>query len=75
MAYKTISLSTEAYKDLSREKLAGESFSGAVRRLVAARGEMMSYAGAWKDLPEAEVRKMKDGIAAMRRSATDRLAK
>ena len=73
MAYKTISLSTDAYKGLSREKLKGESFSVAVMRLVAARGELMSYAGAWNDLPEAEIRKMKSSIAEMRRSATDRL--
>jgi predicted CopG family antitoxin len=75
MAYKTISLSTEAYRGLSREKLNGESFSGAVMRLVAARGELMSYAGAWNDLPESEITRMKSGIAEMRRSATDRLVK
>lgn len=75
MAFKTISLSDEAYKGLSREKLGGESFSGAILRLVAARGAVMSYAGAWNDLPEAEIKRMKSSIAEMRRSATDRLEK
>ena len=75
MASKTISVSEEAYGTLARERIGNESFSKIVIRLSATRGDIMSYAGTWKDIPEKDIARMKAGISEMRKKATDSLVK
>ena len=56
---KTIAISEEAYRLLLGEKREGESFSDVIIRLVKSnKGDIMDYAGIWKDMSDDEVRKL-----------------
>jgi predicted CopG family antitoxin len=74
VASRTISLSTDAYEMLRREKRPEESFSDVVRRLVR-KPNPLDYVGAWAEVPDAEVDRMKRDIKAWRRSGDGKLRK
>jgi predicted CopG family antitoxin len=55
MPTKTLTITLEAYERLKREKLEGESFSDVIIRLTEGKkGNLMEFAGAWKDAEEIE---------------------
>ena len=51
-------MAQDVYEMLSREKKEGESFSEVIRRIVGKRKSVLEFAGAWKDIPDEEYRKM-----------------
>lgn len=74
MASKNVALAEDAYRLLASHKKSGESFSDVVRRL-AGRPNPLDYVGAWADIPEAEIRKMKSDIKKSRRTSDRKLEK
>lgn len=66
MASRTISLDEVAYTRLRRQKRGGESFSDVVKRLTGKRSPM-EFAGAWADVPDEEIDRMKRALKASRR--------
>ncbi len=48
---KTISLDEKAYQLLKRAKRPGESFSEVVRRIAKRRPPLVSFGGAWTEMP------------------------
>jgi len=72
LASKTISVSEDVYNLLRRNKLRGESFSSAIRRLAKGR-RISDCAGLWSDLPDAEVEEIKAGILEAKQLALNSL--
>jgi predicted CopG family antitoxin len=60
MAPKTIALDQEAYDLLWRQKEQGESFSDVIKRLARKRRSFLDFAGAWKDIPKADLDRIRD---------------
>lgn len=52
----------DAYELLTALKRPEESFSDEIRRLATTKGSIMEFAGAWKDIPDAKIEKIKDRI-------------
>ena len=75
MATKTITIMEDAYKILLNRKHKNESFSGVIRRITGEKKDIMRFAGAWKDLSEDEIEKMKNGVAELRKESTEELFK
>lgn len=73
MSAKTVALDPEAYELLRRQKRAGETFSGAVKRLSGRRRSILEFAGAWKDFPPEELDKVRSYFAEGRRRDRDRM--
>ncbi len=73
---KNISLTEEAYGRLTTIKQPGESFSDEILRMTS-RGSIMEFFGAWKDIPDDEIKKMKERIREGRkdRSRIDEIEK
>ena len=69
MATKTISIMDDAYEMLKALKTPEESFSDEIRRLTSAKGSIMEFAGAWKDISDKEAKKMENAINKMRRGS------
>jgi len=57
MPVKTVTLSEDAYAALAALKKEGESFSDVVRRLAKHSRSLMEFAGAWKHISKAKMRK------------------
>lgn len=57
MPVKTVTLSEDAYTALAALKKEGESFSDVVRRLSKRSRSLVEFAGAWKNVPKAKMRK------------------
>lgn len=72
MAVKNVALAEDAYKLLASHKRPGESFSDVVRRL-AGRPNPVDYIGAWADLSDKDVAKMKRDIKQWRKSSDAKL--
>lgn len=71
---RTIAVSEDAYRILSSLKKPDESFSDViVRRFRGA--PLSSFAGAWTTATPADVRRIKDDLAAMRRLSDEKTAK
>lgn len=70
MASKTISVTEDIYKLLSRMKLKSESFSEMLARLARKRGSLSDCAGLWKDMSGEEIEELKEGMKEMRKSLT-----
>ena len=66
MGTKTISIKDEVYERLLAFKAPGESFSDELMRLTTTNTSIMDLAGAWSDIPKAEIEKMKKDITAGR---------
>ena len=75
MGTKTISIMDDAYTLLAKKKQKGESFSDVIRRLAGPRGDIMQFAGAWKNIPDEEIALMKKEILDLRKKSTQELAK
>ena len=69
MATKTISITEDVYERLKVLKAPEESFSDELRRLSETKGNIMSFAGIWKDINEDEAKKMKVEIRNMRKNS------
>ena len=67
MGTKTIAIMDDVYDLLKARKLAEESFSEEIRRLVKGKGSIMDLAGAWKDVSDEDAEKMKRAITEMRK--------
>ncbi|MDI6654563.1 MAG: antitoxin VapB family protein [Candidatus Hydrothermarchaeota archaeon] len=70
MASKTISVTEDVYRLLSRMKLKSESFSEMLVRLAKKKGSLSECAGLWRDMSEEEIEELKEGIKEMRKSLT-----
>jgi predicted CopG family antitoxin len=55
MTVKTITITEQAYRALSRAKHRNESFSEVVRRLAERSVPLTDFAGAWDDVPETRL--------------------
>jgi len=57
----------DVYEKLVTLKKPNESFSEEIRRLVAQKIKIFDFFGAWKDVDEAEAKRMKKMIKEMRK--------
>ena len=62
MATKTIAIMEDAYHLLKSVQKPNESFSEEIRRLIKGKTTISQFAGAWKDVTEAEANQMKETI-------------
>ena len=69
MATKTLTIMEDVYEKLIMLKRPDESFSEELRRLVVPKTKLSDFVGAWKDVDEAETRRMKKMIKEMREEA------
>lgn len=63
---KTVVLRDDAYEFLKGLKRPGETFSDVVLRLRGPSKPLVSFAGAWKDMPRGDMRRIRDAIKAGR---------
>lgn len=75
MASKTLSVTTDVYDLLSREKFLHESFSEVIRRLVKTRGKLSDCAGLWADMSDKEELELLNAIKELRESGTKSMMK
>ena len=66
MGTKTINIMDDVYDLLSTLKRPGESFSDEIRRLAKEKGSLLDLAGAWSDMSDEEVKRIKDRISERR---------
>lgn len=66
MGTKTISITDEVYERLKALKGPSESFSDELRRLTSRRS-IWDFAGAWNLVSDAEAKKIKGNIKALRK--------
>lgn len=69
---KNIAIMDTVYEELAKRKRPNESFSGEIKRLMAAKGDIADFAGAWKIAPE-ELDKMKETLKRVKRASTRRV--
>ncbi|MEK6922004.1 MAG: antitoxin VapB family protein [Nanoarchaeota archaeon] len=62
MATKTISIMDDVYERLVALKRTDESFSDELRRLTETKGNIMEFAGIWKDMSDKDADEMKKVI-------------
>ncbi|HLD04926.1 MAG TPA: antitoxin VapB family protein [Candidatus Nanoarchaeia archaeon] len=67
MTTKTLTIMEDVYEKLVTLKKPNESFSEEIRRLVAQKIKIFDFFGAWKDVDEAEAKRMKKMIKEMRK--------
>ena len=58
MRTKTIALDREAYELLKNRRRPGETFSDVVKRIARNRRPLSAYAGIWKAMSQADLRKI-----------------
>ena len=73
MSAKTVALDPEAYDMLRRHRRAGETFSDAVRRLNGRRRSILDFAGIWKDVPQADLAKLRAYLVKGRQRDRERM--
>ena len=73
MGTKTITIMDEAYGLLLRRKRENESFSEVIIRLVRKKSNIMELAGAWSEMSDKDIEKMKSNIAELRKKSTGEL--
>ena len=69
---KNIAIMDSVYEDLAKRKRPNESFSGELKRLLAVKGDIADFAGAWM-ISAQEVRTMKETIHRVKEASTRRL--
>ena len=69
MATKTLTIMEDVYESLKTLKMPEESFSEELRRIVVPKAKLFDFFGAWKDVDEAEAKRMKKMIKEMRKEA------
>ena len=57
----------EVYRMLLQRKLANESFSDTLRRVLSEKRNIMEFAGAWKDMGAKEADELKRNITNIRK--------
>ncbi len=65
MAFRTITISEEAYRKLKSLKERDESFTDVILKLSESRGNVLKYAGAWKDMSREEADKLTSSLREM----------
>lgn len=66
MGTKTISIMDDVYVRLKTLKSPEESFSDQIRRLTEEKGNLLQFAGLWKNIPEKEIKEIKKTLEKMR---------
>ncbi len=67
MATKTLTIMDDVYERLKTLKRPEESFSEELRRILVPKAKLSDFIGAWKDVDDAEAKRMKSVIKEMRR--------
>ncbi len=62
MAFKTITISEEAYEKLRRLKEKDESFTDVILKLNENRGNILKHAGAWKSMSREEADRLASSL-------------
>ncbi len=62
MAFRTITISEEAYRKLKNLKQRDESFTDVILKLSENRGNILKYAGAWKDMGRGEADRLTSSL-------------
>ncbi|MBI4017274.1 MAG: antitoxin VapB family protein [Candidatus Aenigmarchaeota archaeon] len=75
MATKTITITEDAYGELSGLKLPEESFSEAIKRLSKSKGNLKDCLGLWKDITSEEKKHIEKAISAGRQTTQKILGK
>lgn len=75
MSTKTISIMYDVHKLLLSKKIDGESFSDLIRRTFVKDRDIMKFAGAWKDISDERMKRIKDSIRNLRKKSTKELLK
>lgn len=73
MATKTITITEDAYKALASDKKKDESFSEVILRTHKKKGDISRFIGAWKHIPDKEIKAMHKDIEDLRKSSGKRL--
>jgi predicted CopG family antitoxin len=60
MSPKTVALDPDAYVALRRHRRTGETFSDAVRRLTGRQRSLLDFAGIWKEMPGADLDRIRE---------------
>ena len=73
MATKTITITEDAYESLASDKNEGESFSEVILRTHKKKGDISRFIGAWKHIPNTEIKAMHKDIEDLRKNSGKRL--
>ena len=73
MATKTITITTDAYDLLARNKLPLESFSQTIKRSFDKKKSILDLSGTWADISDKDATTMKETIDRMRRESKSRI--
>jgi predicted CopG family antitoxin len=65
MGFKTLTISEEAYRKLKRLKGKNESFTDVILKLGEGYGDIMRYAGAWKEMTDDEAADLAETLRKM----------
>jgi len=65
LAFRTITISEEAYRKLKNLKQRDESFTDVILKLSENRGNILRYAGAWKDMSREEADRLTSSLRGM----------
>ena len=73
MSTKNISVMDDAYDLLVKKRRKGESFSSVIRRITTKKSDIMTFAGAWKNISDEEANQIKEDIANLRKKSSKEL--
>jgi len=73
MTTKNISIMHDVYRLLITRKRKDESFSEVIRRELGTRKDFMALAGAWREIPDKDVKNMKREIRELKKRSTKEL--
>jgi predicted CopG family antitoxin len=65
MGFKTLTISEEVYGKLKRLKGKNESFTDVILKLSEGYGDIMRYAGAWKEMTDDEAADLAETLRKM----------
>ena len=73
MTTKTITITTDAYDLLARNKLPSESFSQAIKRSFDKKKSILDLSGVWADISDKDATEMKETIETIRKESKSRI--